>query len=239
MSPVQPFVSVIIPVFNDSKRLVTCLTALSNQSYGQENYEVIVADNGSTDDISSAAKEFSVTLVSEKKPGSYAARNKGLSVAKGEILAFTDADCIPREDWVETGVKKVLESQNCGLIAGRIDVILKDPENPSIIEFFDSATAFPQKHFIEADKFGATANIFTTKKVIKNVGGFNSELKSNGDREWGNRVHKAGYALIYDHSLCVRHPARHKFSQIRKKYARLIGGQHDLNTKQGNYSIYK
>ncbi|MBO1348747.1 MAG: glycosyltransferase family 2 protein [Hormoscilla sp. GUM202] len=100
-------VSVIIPVYNDAEPLRTCLECLENQTYPKESYEVIVVDNASQSDTASVVNEFSQAMITyEKKPGSYAARNKGISVAKGEIIAFTDADCIPAADWIEKGVEK-------------------------------------------------------------------------------------------------------------------------------------
>jgi len=98
-----PFVSVIIPVYNDPERLKTCLQALEEQTYPQSSYEVIVVDNGSDESIEPIVTEFNQAKAGyEPHPGSYAARNKGLSLARGEVIAFTDADCIPALDWIET-----------------------------------------------------------------------------------------------------------------------------------------
>ncbi len=235
MKDITPFVSVIIPVFNDSQGLRRCLTALFNQSYSRERYEVIVADNGSSDDIEAAIREFDVVFVSEKTPSSYAARNRGISVAKGEILAFTDADCIPASDWLEMGVKTLTAIENCGLVGGKIEVIFNNPLKPNIAEIYDQATAFPQKRFIEADNYAATANVFTFRKVIDQVGSFDGTLKSNGDRELGNRVFSAGFKLAYSDDVQVTHPARSSSLQILKKYRRLMGGQHDLAKKNHSY----
>ncbi|MBE9213109.1 glycosyltransferase [Plectonema cf. radiosum LEGE 06105] len=231
------FVSVIIPVYNDSERLKLCLQALENQTYSKDLYEVIVVDNASTEDIKSVVNQFSQAKYTyENKPGSYVARNKGITISKGDIIAFTDADCIPSLDWIEKGTTKLLKTSNCGLVGGKIEVIFKNQTQPTIIELYDSITAFPQQYFIEKDKFGATANVFTFKSVIDSIGGFNNGLKSNGDREWGNRV-SFQYKLIYAEDTCVCHPARYTYTQMQKKYARLVGGQYDLQKKQNIYSF--
>ena len=87
-----PKVSVIIPVFNDKQRLEKCLEALENQTYPKDCYQIVVVDNASTVDLKSTVMQFQqARLYYEEKPGSYAARNKGLSVATGEIIAFTDS----------------------------------------------------------------------------------------------------------------------------------------------------
>jgi glycosyltransferase involved in cell wall biosynthesis len=218
----SPFVSVIIPVYNDSKRLQVCLNALENQTYPIDKYEVIVVDNGSETEVSplvSAYRQAKATY--EYKPGSYAARNKGLSMAKGEIVAFTDSDCIPATDWIEKGVDNLLRTPNCGLVAGEIEVFFKDPLRPTAVELYDKIQGFEQRDFLENKHYGATANIFTFMKVVHNVGFFNGNLMSGGDKEWGQRVYIAGYNQVFAKDACVRHPARYTYGELFKKMSRI------------------
>ncbi|MBD2340539.1 glycosyltransferase family 2 protein [Calothrix sp. FACHB-156] len=237
------FVSVIIPVFNDTERLKICLLALQQQTYPKNLYEVIVVDNASNESIEDAASEFEqVKPTYEACPGSYAARNKGISQAKGEILAFTDSDCIPSPDWIEKGVKNLLNTPNCGLVAGRIDFFFKNPEKPTPVELYESIElSFEQHLYVENKHFGVTANLFTFKHVIDNVGSFNHQLKSGGDREWGERVFAAGYKQIYAEDVCIKHPARHSFSQLYTRVARFVGGGYDLmmSKNPSSWEIFK
>nr|MCU0535402.1 glycosyltransferase [Hydrococcus sp. Prado102] len=226
----QPFVSVIIPVFNDRDRLKTCLTSLENQTYPKNFYEVIVIDNGSDSqqNIAGAIAQFKGVIATyESFPSSYAARNKGISLAKGDIIAFTDADCIPRADWLESGVKNLLQVPNCGLVAGKIEIFFKN-NKATPAELYESIMAFPQKEFLEKYKGGATANLFTYKNVIERVGLFKTTLKSGGDIDWGQQVHSFGYQPIYSDEVCVRHPARYSLEQIYKQAIRIAGGVYDL-----------
>ncbi|MBD1911830.1 MULTISPECIES: glycosyltransferase family A protein [unclassified Leptolyngbya] len=238
----EPFVSVIIPVFNDAEKLKTCLSALAQQTYRPDSYEVIVVDNGSEnfEEIEALAAQFpQVVLTQESTPGSYAARNKGISVAKGSIIAFTDSDCIPAPDWLEKGVHCLLEHPHCGLVAGRIDIFYKDSENPTAVELYDGVImGFPQDEFISKRKAGATANVFTWKHVVDQVGNFKAQMKSHGDMEWGKRVHTAGYELIYADNARIAHPARDSFQQLYKRTIRLVGGMYDMYVTQEN-SIWK
>jgi len=105
-----PFISAIIPVYNDSIRLRTCLQALEEQTYPKGAYEVIVVDNGSDESIEPIVAEFNQAKASyEPHPQSYAARNKGLSLARGGVIAFTDSDCIPAPDWIETLCSDIID----------------------------------------------------------------------------------------------------------------------------------
>lgn len=227
---VQPFVSVIIPVFNDADRLTLCLEAIAQQTYAQSRYEVIVVDNGSDhpDLVKDVVARYENTVfASEPTPGSYAARNRGLTLAKGEVLAFTDADCIPAPDWLERGVLHLLQIPNCGQVVGKVNLFFADPQHPTAVELYESLTAFPQERLLREFHGGATANVFTWRHVMNTVGQFNDRLKSNGDLEWGKRVYLAGYSQIYAADVQVRHPSRRSFTDLHKRTVRLAGGVYD------------
>ncbi|MBE9178311.1 glycosyltransferase family 2 protein [Oculatella sp. LEGE 06141] len=227
-----PFVSVIVPVFNDAQRLRHCLAALDQQTYPEQCYEVIVVDNASTEDVSSVVHSYRRAIAAyEATPGSYAARNTGIALARGEVIAFTDADCIPAPDWIEKGVAHVLRVPNCGLVAGKIQIFFKDPQHLTAVELYEQVMALPQRQFLEQQGYGATANLFTLKTVISTVGLFDARLKSSGDRDWGQRVGAMGYRQVYADDTCVAHPARYSFSQLYRRTVRYAGGHYDLQDK--------
>lgn len=232
-----PFVSVIIPVFNDSERLQVCLTALENQTYPKNFYEVIVVDNASEESIDSLIDEFVQARAGfESHTGSYSARNRGLSLAKGEVIAFTDSDCIPAFEWIEKGVANLLRAYNCGIVGGKVEISFKNHVKPTAAELFDSISFFQQKLNVEVAKFSVTANLFTFRKVLDHVGPFNDTLKSGGDVEWGRRVFLSGYRIIYADDARVSHPARNSFGQLYKKLVRVTAGLHELQD-QNAYSF--
>lgn len=237
----SPFVSVIVPVFNDVERLRHCLTALTEQTYSLSNYEVIVVDNGSDlpEQVRSVvtACEMGV-FAQERQPGSYAARNRGITLAAGDVLAFTDADCIPAADWIEKGVQQLLTVPNCGLVAGNIEIFPDDDQSPTAVELFEMATAFPQEHHLKTLRYGATANLFTFASVVEQVGNFNQTLKSGGDLDWGRRVYTSGYKQVYGADVRVAHPARRSFQQMRQKSVRLAGGHYDLLNRDLYHFFY-
>ena len=230
----HPFVSVIIPVYNDTERLAKCLTALTFQTYPENRFEVIVVDNASSDEPAVLQPTLRQSLfLKEPKPGSYCARNKGIEAAKGEILAFTDSDCIPQPDWIRNGVKALTAAQGCGLAVGRVKVFFKDPNRPTASEIYESIHAFNQENKVSNFHHGATANIFTYRCVIEKVGVFKANLKSGGDVEWGKRVFAAGYRQVYVDDACVLHPARHSLKDIYRKTTRVEGGLHDMGLRSG------
>ena len=229
-----PFISVIIPVFNDGPRLRECLGALADQTYPKDHFEVVVVDNspGADQALVGLPEEFStltLTVAHQPRRGSYAARNLGLTLAQGPAIAFTDSDCIPAADWLERGAQHLSQHPDCGLVAGRIKFFFQSPESPSIAEIYDSLHLLTQQKYIEKYHFGATANVFTFKDVFANVGAFNDTLQSGGDSEWGKRVFAAGYEQIYAEDVVIAHPARTSFRALRKKVARITEGDYYLN----------
>ena len=234
------FVSIIVPVYNSHNYLKKCLKALDNQTYPKGLYEVIVVDNGSEEDIKSVVNQFAQTKYAyESQPGSYVARNKGISDATGEIIAFTDADCIPAPDWLEKGTIKFLQTENCGLVGGNIELFFLDSSSLTSVEVYESIEyGFNQEKLINEEHFCQSANLFTSKKIISRVGLFDSSLKSGGDREWGIRVFEKGYQQVYAEDALVKHPARYSWNQLYKRVTRINGGKHDLHKRQLSFKQY-
>jgi glycosyltransferase involved in cell wall biosynthesis len=221
-----PFVSVIVPAYNDH-RLVLALDALRRQTYDRDCYEIVVCDNGSDSDIAAdverVAKDVSARTVYEPTPGSYSARNTALRDAVGEVLAFTDADCIPAADWLASGVAALGGDTGPDLVAGRIEVFPSGTEL-TMAELFETVDAFPQQRYVERDRFGATANLFVDRNVLDRIGPFDARLRSGGDREFCNRAVDAGFVLTYDADIVVHHPARRSLRELRRKQRRTSSG---------------
>jgi glycosyltransferase involved in cell wall biosynthesis len=232
MNVLDSFVTVIVPVFNDLDRLRLCLASLSQQTYSRNSYEVIVVDNGSDDSPEQLSAEFQdieLQFLFENKVGSYAARNLGIQHAQGDIIAFTDSDCIPREDWIENGVKQLKDTKKCGVVAGKVTVFCQEGRSLTTAELFDKVSAFPQERYAKKAKFGVTANLFTLKSIFREVGFFDEKLVSAGDKEWGARVDNAGYIITYAEETVVQHPARNSIKSIKDKSFRVAYGLYQLS----------
>lgn len=234
----EPFVSVVIPVYNDPHRLRHCLAALEKQTYPSNRYEVLAVDNGSEESIEPVVAEFGQARAAlQSIPGSYAARNRGIQLAKGEVLAFTDADCIPAADWVEQGVEALRAGTNVGLVGGGINVFYSSLGRPTPVEFVDDDMHLNQERACR-NGFAFTANVFTHRSVFEEVGPFDDRLKSGGDVEWGHRVSAHGFNVAYAEAACVAHPARRTYAALAKKKRRVITGYHDQQTAAG-YSFWQ
>lgn len=227
-----PAVSVIVPVLDQAVGLAATLEALAGQSLPAADREVVVVDNGSVDDTLEVAAGWSaghpeVRVVSERAlRGSYAARNRGLQTAAGEVIAFTDADCRPDPRWLEAGLA-ALEASAAEVVAGRIEMTFRRAR-PNLWEYLDAATWLDQRHYIEAHGFGATANLFARRRVFETVGRFRADLASGGDYEFGRRVERHGGRVWYAPDAVVSHPARADAGAVLAKARRVARGLQTL-----------
>jgi glycosyltransferase involved in cell wall biosynthesis len=223
-----PRISVIIPVLNDAPRLACCLAAL-DAANPEEGAEILVVDNGSSDDPSAVVERHpGVRLLREPRRGSYAARNRGVQEARGTILAFTDSDCLPAPDWLKCGADNIQLAEGPVFVGGPVELFARDPGRPTAAELYEAVHAFPQRHYLEALSFSVTANLFVARDVFDRVGSFNDMLQSGGDQEWGVRAHQAGVSPVYASDVLVRHPARHTVGELHRKNRRRSDGDTDL-----------
>lgn len=222
-----PSVSIVIPVLNDSQALLTCLRALSRQTFERRAFEVLVVDNGSRPPVGNLATDFPfVRVLREEKPGSYAARNRAVIDAQGAVVGFTDADCVPESDWIEQGVAAILRLGD-GMVGGPIEITVDDPSKPKAAELYEVIFGFPQATYIQSG-FAATANLFTSRDTLARVGAFDERFKSGGDAEWGQRLRAMGLAQVYSDPVRVRHPARRTVTALLRKVVRVASGGQQL-----------
>ncbi len=219
-------VSVIVPTYRDSDVLGVCLSHLGRQTLDAASFEVIVVNNAPDERVELGDYgSLNVRVIEESLPGSYAARNKGIDEAKGEILAFTDSDCQPTAGWLENGVSAFLpEAQSYSLAGGAIDLFAKSTR-PTVIEVYDMALGLSQETMVVEKKIAVTANLFVRKAMFSNVGQFNSTLFSGGDIEWTQRAHDLGHDILYMPNAIVKHPARSKWRELSTQIRRHTGGQ--------------
>jgi glycosyltransferase involved in cell wall biosynthesis len=211
-----PLVSVIVPARNAAGHIGDCLQALANQTYPGERREVIVVDNGSRDATREVVAAHQVHLLEEISSRSpYPARNRGLDHARGEVIAFTDADCRPIETWLERGVEGLSE-EGADLVGGRVVFTFAEP--PSVGEMVDALWHLDVRRQIRDNRAAMTANLFVRRSVFEAIGGFDAEVRSGGDGRWTRRATDEGFRLTYASEAIVRKPARRLGGLLTKAY---------------------
>lgn len=231
-------VSIVIPTYRDKNVLQKCLAALEKQTFPVDKFEVIVVNNDPEKQLKINSEQLHLTLVSEHKAGSYSARNKGIEEANGEIIGFTDADCIPDKNWITRAINHFKKEPHVDLIGGKIEQFKDDNKITDAVFEYQRLFSFNQEHYINHKGFSVTANIFARKKVFKIIGAFNSDLFSGGDFDFGLRAKKAGLTITYDPKLIIKHPARGGVKDLIKKKIRTTQGGHDMRKGLVNFTHF-
>lgn len=212
-----PFVSILIPTYRQWADMKTCIAALDNQTYPKDKFEVIIINNCPEDVLpSDMVLGDQYKVIAEAKPGSYAARNTGLTIAKGEIIGFTDSDCTPDKNWIKNAVDYLMAQKEYTRVAGPVKII-QNSARPTVIEKYNELYAFPQKWLIENGGGSVTANLFTYQYVFDAVGPFDASLMSMGDKYWGMKAQAGGFKIAYVENVIVHHPPRNLKELISKE----------------------
>jgi len=220
----RPKISVIIPLYQHWELTEILFSALEKQTLPKMCWECFIVDNGSDAVPAQESLPDFVKLLECPQPGSYAARNKALQDATGELLVFTDADCRPNADWLETLWKTYQSLSSPTLIAGGVTVQRSDKLKPNRIVVYDMAMGLPQAKYASRG-YAVTANLSIPRAVFDKVGEFDGKRFSGGDAEFCQRAGQAGIPLVYIPSANVDHPARNSWEELTVKLRRVKGGQ--------------
>jgi cellulose synthase/poly-beta-1,6-N-acetylglucosamine synthase-like glycosyltransferase len=219
-----PTFSVIVPVYEHWHLVPELLKRLDSQTLPQTAFEVLLVDNGSARFEPPANLAANTRVLHCARPGSYAARNHALEHANGEWTVFTDADCLPREDWLQS-LKR--HAETCGpkavVLAGAVQMV---PANgkPNAYEMYDLVKGIPQGWYVSRG-YATTANLAARKALLTQLNGFETNRYSGADAAFCRKAVASGASLQYVHDAVVEHPARNTWAALATKARRVKGGQ--------------
>jgi lipopolysaccharide/colanic/teichoic acid biosynthesis glycosyltransferase/GT2 family glycosyltransferase len=213
-------ISVIVPAKDAAKTIRECIQALIHQEGLQfdHDYEVIIVDDGSIDDTAEIAEQLAVKVLRQTNAGPSAARNAGARLARGTLLVFTDADCIPSPTWLGNltqpfrnpevvGVKGVYRTNQTALVARFVQLEYEYKyarmRNQATIDFIDTYSAAYRK------------------EVFIQNGGFDESFRvpSVEDQEFSFRLARKGYHMVFEPSAAVFHYHDHTLSEyLHRKF---------------------
>ncbi len=220
--------SIIIPVLNAERTLKACLTSVTTLDYPADQYEVLCVDNGSTDGSISIIQTFkTIRLIYEhNRQSSYAARNTGILAAQGELIAFTDADCIVPSNWLSQ-FEQAFSDSLVGAVAGQILPV----EPKTFIERYQVSRRTLDLEVLSFFPFRwlpVTANAAYRRSIFSEIGLFRADLTSCGDFELGQRIkERSSCTIAVRLDITVRHHHRTSFQAMVRQHKRYgIGRRH-------------
>jgi len=216
----EPFVSIIVAVYNRADQIKPCIESLLGLDYPKSKYEIIIVDDASEDDTPEVVAGYDVRLVRmEENSGQSAARNVGVGLAKGEIVAFVDSDCIAEADWLRELVPYFQDSRNA-LVGGYVASFYQE----SFLDKYEEAksplnmgeellTGLGE----ESDFYVPTCNMLVSKEAYLRVGGLDKDLRVGEDVDFCWKLKEEGFRLVYVPRGRVRHKHRNRFIEVCKR----------------------
>jgi len=212
-----PFVTVVVPVRDGEHTLRDCLASLLASDYPSNRREIVVVDNDSKDRTTEIIQDFPVRYAWEKRRGASAARNRGIELSQGEILAFTDADCVVSRTWLSELVRG-FESEEVGAVAGEI---MAFPPSTGAERYMAKRVPRWQRANLDAPRPSiVTASIAVRKAVFRQIGVFDPNLTRAQDTDFGWRFFRAcPLELRYSPRAAVLHRHRATTSEFLRHQA--------------------
>lgn len=232
-------VSVIVPVYNGERTLRGCLDALVSQAAPGLDYEVLVVDNGSTDGTWELINSYGAPvrgLQETRLRGSYAARNTGIAASRGRIIAFTDADCVPRPNWLKLLVDG-FDDPTVGCVGGQ--VVGLPPQSAAEV-FAQRKGVLNQEQAFKGSyrPHFATANVAYRREVLEELGGFEACLESGGDADLCWRMQKeTDWGIRFQPAALVEHHHRMNWRELWKQYHRYGRGRAALRVLHPDHPV--
>jgi cellulose synthase/poly-beta-1,6-N-acetylglucosamine synthase-like glycosyltransferase len=215
-------VTVIVPVRNGELTIQPLLESLQRLDYDRNKVEVIVVDGNSTDKTREIVKKYPVKLVVEKRKGLNLARNTGIKCSKGEIVAFTDSDCIVPPNWI-TKIVENFKDPKVSCVGGSAKAL----DSNFISQYADNSIVrlmpfFTKREELEKVKpffrHPAGCNMAFRRKVAEEVGYFDKNIQYGFDEvEFADRICRAGYKMVLDPDVLVWHKHRSTFREFLKQ----------------------
>jgi glycosyltransferase involved in cell wall biosynthesis len=219
--------SIVVPVFNAEPFIERCLRSLIRQTYPADRYEIIVVDNNSIDRSAAITAKFhDVNLLHEPEQGSYAARNRGIRAAQGEVVAFSDPDCEVQADWLEK-IYRATERTEVGIVLGDRR-FAGDTGVLGMLAAYESSVGERIFHGHKVDCYYAyTNNMAARMSLLKSLGGFRYLQRGADTLFLRDAVTRHGPSIVhYAPDVVIRHLEISRVADyLRKKgiYGRVDG----------------
>ena len=213
--PRTPFVSVIVCSFNGGATLAACLESLGKIDY--PSYEVILVDDGSTDDTATIAAGFpDVRYIHQANHGLSHARNTGAANARGEIFAYTDSDCMADTDWLYYLIGTLLSGNYAGVGGPNVS-----PPARNWVQACVAAAPGGPSHVLLTDTVAEHipgCNMAWYRWAFESVGGFDVEYRKAGDDvDFCWRIQQAGWEISFSPTAIVWHHRRFTLEAFRRQ----------------------
>jgi len=232
-----PLVSIVIPTYARPERLRECLAALARQTMAADTFEIVVVDDGSPQPVEPPADTSptgpTIRIVRQSNAGPSAARNRGVAEARGELIAFTDDDCLPTPSWLESLVTAHRQSPDA-VVGGITFNGLTDDVFATTSQMIIDLV---YEHF-NADQASAyfltSNNILCSRAAYSQLGGFDTSFSRAAaeDRDFCDRWRASGRPLRLVPAAMLEHRHAQNLRQFLGLHYRYGRGAYRYQSKR-------
>ena len=237
------FVSIVIPTYNRPQQLTACLHACARLDYPRDRFEVIVVDDGGATPLDGVVAQFhgqlTLRLLRQVNKGPSAARNRGAAEARGDILAFTDDDCLPTEAWLQALAAKCAAAPGCAVGGRTLNALPHNPYSTAsqllasyVLTYYNAAP--------ESARFFPSNNLAFPTERFRAIGGFDETFLTAEDRELCDRWLHLGYRLVCVEEAVAYHAHTLNLRTFLRQHLRYGQGAfnfHVLRAHRGQHRI--
>jgi glycosyltransferase involved in cell wall biosynthesis len=213
-------VSVVVPFYSSQKHIAACVESLLAQEHVGGPVEIIFVDNGSPDRSASVVSQYpGITVLEERAPGAYAARNTGIRAASGEVIAFTDADCVAGKYWLRA-VLDGMADPSVGILVGQCRYPDRSSPLLRLLGVYENAkAAYVIERCPSSHHFAYANNMAVRAAIFREIGPFKPWARA-ADSELVHRLAalRPDLCLAYNPEMEVTHM---EFLRVRDRIRRL------------------
>ena len=216
-----PSVSVVIPVKDRAEELRRCLESLKRVRYPAEQLEILVVDDGSRDETREVARSMGASVIPSggEGRGPAAARTRGASVARGEILAFLDSDCAASEEWLAE-LAVTFEDPDVAAVGGRVNGMHASSALDRYEAEMSSLCLGAQGRSGQHGKdtfYLPSCNLLVRRRDFVESGGFREELQVAEDVDLSWRLRDRGRRIVYTPAGSIVHEHRNRLGAFLRR----------------------
>lgn len=197
-------ISVIVPAYNAESTVRECLSALQNQTLSSDRYEIILVNDGSTDETARIAADLGVQVIDQENQGPAMARNHGVEQASGDIVVFTDSDCVAETNFLEEMVSPFADPEVVGVKGAYRTRQKQIWARFAQVEFMERYAKLSRSESIDfVDSYAAAFR----RRIFLDVGGFDPHfpVANNEDVDLSYKIAGLGHPMKFNPEAIVYH----------------------------------
>ncbi|MEI6816812.1 MAG: glycosyltransferase [Bacteroidota bacterium] len=233
-----PFISIIIPAKNEEKLIRICIESLNKINYPKDKFEIIITDGLSTDNTVAVAKEMGARVINNPKQTVSPGRNIGFENAKGDLIAFTDADCIVDENWLQNSLKYFDQDESVACVGGPNLTPQDESDFGKAVGFvFDqpvfAAGSIHARELKEVKEVISIpgCNAIYRQSVLSKVMPLDESMLTCDDTKLNREIIDLGFKLLYTPDVVVFHYRRPTPKRLWRQFYRYSIGRLQVGKK--------